>query len=81
MNIWKCLEQTMNQAGSKTGLLVFSRNYESNYACLYLDDFINLLLRINKALTDLRAISDESDFESVLTTVKDLIEELDISKA
>lgn len=43
INIWKCLQQTLDQASSKVGLLIFSRNNEKDYACLELNDFIAIL--------------------------------------
>lgn len=48
LNIWACLAQTMRQAGSKVGLLIFSRNNERDYACLELNDLIALLQRIEE---------------------------------
>jgi len=43
LNIWACLRQTMWQAGSKVGLLIFSRNNERDYVCLELNDFMAIL--------------------------------------
>jgi len=43
INIWKALDQTTRQGGSKIGLLIFSRNNEKDYVCLELNDFIGLL--------------------------------------
>ena len=43
LNIWKCLKQTMDEAGSKVGVLIFSRNNEKDYVTMELNDWIALL--------------------------------------
>jgi len=44
INIWACLHQAQQQArGGKKWLLVFSRNHESDYVCLDLQDYIELI--------------------------------------
>ena len=44
LNIWKCMQQAITQAGHKMGLLIFTRNNEKDYVCMELNDFIELLL-------------------------------------
>ncbi len=48
LNIWACLRQTMQQAGSKIGLLIFSRNNERDYVCFDLNDFIALIQKLQE---------------------------------
>lgn len=50
LNIWKALEQSRNDAGYKIPVVLFTKNHELDYACIEMDDFLNLL----KELEDLR---------------------------
>jgi len=50
IGIWKCLEQTASEAGHKIGVLIFKRNRSKEYACLELQDWMNLV----KELEELR---------------------------
>lgn len=43
INIWACIHQAQQQRGGKKWLLVFSRNHESDYVCLDLHDYIELV--------------------------------------
>lgn len=45
LNIWKCLDQTERQAGSKIGILIFARNRSRDYACMLFDDFMELVAK------------------------------------
>jgi Holliday junction resolvase len=51
LNIWKALEQSRNDAPQRTmPVVVFTRNFETEYACIEFEDFLNIL----KELEDLR---------------------------
>lgn len=51
LNIWKALEQSRSDRPiGKTPLVVFTKNFQSNYVAIELDDFMNLL----KELEELR---------------------------
>lgn len=52
LNIWKCLEQTQRQAGSKEGVLVFKRNRSTDYVVMELTDWMNIV----KELMDVKAV-------------------------
>lgn len=43
INIWKCIEQARDQAGNKKWLLAFSRNYEDDYVCMSIHDWLELI--------------------------------------
>lgn len=51
LNIWKALEQSRNDAGYKTSVVVFTKNFERDYVALELDDFVNLLIEVEEART------------------------------
>jgi len=55
LNIWKCLEQSRQQAGSKMEMLVFSRNNTRTYAAMQLEDLLNVI----KELEDLAELRGE----------------------
>ena len=47
LNIWKALAQARNDKPmGKTPVVVFTKNFENNYACLELEDFLNLIKTI-----------------------------------
>ena len=50
LNIWKALHQSERDAAGtrKTAVVVFTKNFESDYAALRFDDFINLLLELQE---------------------------------
>ena len=51
LNIWKALEQARSDRPmGKTPLVVFTKNFQSNYVAIELEDFMNLL----KELEDFR---------------------------
>ena len=51
LNIWKALEQSRNDAPQRTmPVVVFTKNHETEYAALLLEDFLNII----KELEDLR---------------------------
>ena len=51
LNIWKALEQARSDRPiGKTPLVVFTKNFQSNYIAIELEDFMNLL----KELEELR---------------------------
>ena len=51
LNIWKALEQARSDRPmGKTPLVVFTKNFQSNYVAIELEDFMNLL----KELEDLK---------------------------
>ena len=43
INIWACMVQTVRQATSKIGVLVFSKNNMPDYVCMTLDDWMDLV--------------------------------------
>ena len=51
LNIWKALSQANgDKPMGKTAVVVFTKNFEQNYACLEFDDFMNIL----KTIEDLK---------------------------
>ena len=49
LNIWKALEQARSDRPmGKTPVVVFTKNFENDYACLEFEDFMNLLLTIQQ---------------------------------
>ena len=51
LNIWKALKQAKNDAPQRTmPVVVFTKNFETEYACIELEDFLNII----KELEDLR---------------------------
>ena len=51
LNIWKALKQAKNDAIQRTmPVVVFTKNFETEYACIEFEDFLNIL----KELEDLR---------------------------
>jgi Holliday junction resolvase len=51
LNIWKAIKQAKNDAPQRAmPVVVFTRNFETEYACIEFEDFLNIL----KELEDLR---------------------------
>ena len=49
LNIWKALAQARaDKPLGKTPIVVFTKNFEKDYACLEFEDFMNLLLTIQQ---------------------------------
>jgi Holliday junction resolvase len=49
LNIWKALEQARSDRPmGKTPLVVFTKNFESNYVAIELDDFMNILKELEE---------------------------------
>jgi len=49
LNIWKALAQARaDRPMGKTPVVVFTKNFEKDYACLEFEDFMNLLLTIQQ---------------------------------
>ncbi len=49
LNIWKALSQARaDRPMGKTPVVVFTKNFEKDYACLEFEDFMNLLLTIQQ---------------------------------
>ena len=49
LNIWKALEQARSDRPmGKTPLVVFTKNFQSNYVAIELDDFMNLLKELEE---------------------------------
>jgi Holliday junction resolvase len=46
LNIWKALKQSDSDSISKVPVVVFTKNNESDYAALKLNDFLDLLAEI-----------------------------------
>jgi hypothetical protein len=47
LNIWDSLKQAEANSGEHIPLLVFRRNHTEAYACLSLDDLLDLIARLN----------------------------------
>ena len=55
LNIWKALAQARaDKPMGKIPVVVMTRNFENNYACLELDDFLNLIKTIQDYEEQLR---------------------------
>ena len=52
LNIWKALEQSKNDCATmgnrKKALVVFTKNFESEYVSLSLEDFVQILLELEQ---------------------------------
>ena len=49
LNIWKALEQARSDRPmGKTPLVVFTKNFQSNYVAIELDDFMNILKELEE---------------------------------
>lgn len=50
LNIWKALHQSEGDAAGtrKTPVVVFTKNFENDYAALRYEDFVNILLELNE---------------------------------
>ena len=49
LNIWKALEQARHDKPmGKTPVVVFTKNFENDYACLEFEDFMNILKTIQQ---------------------------------
>ena len=50
LNIWKALQQSQGDARGtlKIPLVVFTKNFESDYVALKYDDFVNLLIELDE---------------------------------
>tara|TARA_Y100000385_G_scaffold79884_1_gene81437 strand:- start:455 stop:808 length:354 start_codon:yes stop_codon:yes gene_type:complete len=50
LNIWKALHQSEGDAAGtrKTPVVVFTKNFENDYAALRYEDFVNLLLELDE---------------------------------
>jgi len=48
LNIWRALRQSINDAGSKIPVVVFSKNFEPDYIALHLIDFLNILKELEE---------------------------------
>ena len=59
LNIWKALEQARNDKPmGKTPVVVFTKNFENDYACLEFEDFMNLLLTIQQLQDEINTKKD-----------------------
>lgn len=49
LNIWQALAQSKRDASAnKAPIVIFSRNREENYVAMHINDFVNLLERIEE---------------------------------
>ncbi len=59
LNIWKALKQARNDKPmGKTPVLVLTKNFENDYACLEFEDFMNLLLTIQQLQDEINTKKD-----------------------
>ena len=59
LNIWKALEQAKSDRPmGKTPVVVFTKNFENDYACLEFEDFMNLLLTIQQLQDEINTKKD-----------------------
>jgi Holliday junction resolvase len=59
LNIWKALEQARSDRPmGKTPVVVFTKNFEKDYACLEFEDFMNLLLTIQQLQDEINTKKD-----------------------
>lgn len=61
INIWKCLKQAIDQAGTKVPALCFTRNFEEVFVALRIKDFLSLIKEVEDYKEMLQDASKEKE--------------------
>lgn len=60
LNIWKALEQAQNDAPPlKEPVVVFTKNFKTEYACMKFEDWMNLVKELEDYKTEIKQLKDE----------------------